>query len=301
MQCENCGRPLRPGETICPMCGEPVWPEEPEQPTLNARRGIRLGALQVGPPVDPYAPTVFGPQAPVGRRTPPVQAPPYGPSPRPRWDDASPHPLWPSPEEAFAARAPRRRRNTGCLPLVGLAAGLVVVALLVTGALAASGQLQGILGPGPGTSGQQPQAQSSATARPTVAPTATAAPICSLKPVDPTAAKAVKNVQLASGLRDPGQQDLRPVNNLKNFHPGQMIYVTFQIATSQPGTIAADLCTPGDRYDGSKAVPPDFQNGRGEFSSGAPLAAPQDLGPGAVTLTWNGAVAAVLPFQVANS
>lgn len=315
MQCENCGRPLRPQETICPNCGEPVWPDDAALPTLGARQGTRPGALRVGPPVDPYAPTIYGPQAP-----PRVYGDAYGdarrydeyassypgagayPTPHGAHLDDSRRPLWPAPE---APRRARRRRGTALIPLLGIVAGLVVVVMLVGGALAASGQLNGLLGTMPGTNGQQQQQppQAGVTTLPTHAPTATAtaAPACPLKPVDKAAAAALKNVQLTSGLKDLQDKDLRPINNLKTFHTGQTLYVTFQFATNQAGTISADICTTGNRSDGSKDVPAGFINGRGEFSTPDQLIAPQDLGQGAVMLMWNGAVAAAVPFQVTNS
>lgn len=296
MQCENCGRPLRPEETICPNCGEPVWPETTDQPTFGARRTARPGALQVGPPVDPFAPTVYGPQAPPRNFT----SPPYGipdgslaPSPSHEYPGEGSRPIWPSP-----ATPPRRGRGAGCLPLVGVLAALAVVVLLVVGALAASGQFPGGLA---GNGGQQ--SKISATHAPTLVPTATAtpAPACPLKPVDATAAKAVRNVQLTSGLKNFDHNDFRPINNLKTFHAGQTVYVTFQVATSQAGTVAADICTVGNRVTGSKSVPHGFQDARGEFNTPNPLSAPQDIGDGAVILTWDGAVVAALPFQVAIS
>jgi hypothetical protein len=286
MQCVNCGRPLRPDETICPNCGEPVLrsgEDTPGEAVSSAALPFR-SAHPSGPPVDPYAPTIYGP--PVG---PDRYAAAYSPSGTP---PASRRVTGYTPVQPLPPlQAPRRRSRW----LRGLAAAsaLCLVILLFVGALAASGQrIAGIdLGFGRG----QP------TRPKTLAPTATAAPNCPAPAVDPRAAQALSQIQLSTGVRDAAHDDLRPVDNVSSFSPGQYIYVTFQVTSNDAGTIVASFCATG-MPAGSPAtkiqnVPAGYMNAHGEFHLQQPFVA-ANAGPGLVLLQWNEAVAAVLPFTV---
>lgn len=277
MQCANCGRPLRPSETICPNCGEPVAPDA-EQPTAAASLGFspHTGYPTGGPPVDPYAPTLYGP--------------PIGPD---RYGASAVAPTVPAVERYVGGyrtvRPPAsgRRRRSGCVGLVAGVVALGVVALLFVGALAASGQR---LGPFPfGFGGTSPH--------PTVtrSPTATAIPTCTVATVDPQAATKLMNVRLTTGLRDP--EHLLPINSVTTLTVGQTAYVTFQIATNEAGTVGAAFCTGGVVTNGVRDVPQGYRDAHGEFHLQSPLTA-ADVGQGVVALTWDGAVAAVLPFKV---
>jgi hypothetical protein len=290
MQCGNCGRPLRPEELICPNCGEPV-PQHAHK--LADATGVSLSPLPSmpqpsGPPVDPYAPTIYGP--PIGpERFGPLYAPSEGPAlPRQVGGYRPVRPL---------ARPAARRGRGGWVRALAVLSAACVVALLFMGALAASGQrIAGV-----DLSFLRRPAAPAAPALPSPTPT----PACPAPPVNPQAAKALKNVQLTTEVVGANYQ---PANKVTKFAVGQYIYVTFQVATNEAGTIQATFCTNGALASGSKDVPAHDLNARGEFhplvQAGANDWIPATLttasvGPGVVTLRWNGAVAAVLPFTVA--
>lgn len=288
MQCVNCGRPLRPEETICPNCGEPV-PEHARnlaETTIVTSPPPRM-AQESGPPLDPYAPTIYGP--PIGPdRFGPIYAPPEGPAAARRVGGYRlVQPL---------ARPEKRRERGGKLRALALLSAACVVALLFVGALAASGQR--IAGVDLGFLRQHP-----APAVRTVA-TASPTPACPAPAVDPQAAEALKNVQLTTSVVGPTYQ---PANNVRSFAVGQYIYVTFQVASNEAGTVEATFCTNGALATGTKDVPQHDQNARGEFHPLVQVGANDwmpatlttaSVGPGVVTLRWNGAVAAVVAFTV---
>jgi hypothetical protein len=270
MQCANCGRPLQPNEALCPNCGEPVANEDwrtaaPDTtPTWLPRQAERAE-----PTVDSNAPTLYG--LPIGPdRYGPTAAPPlYGPAAPPR-----------------RGAAPSRARR---VPLTAALCALGLLGALFVGALVASGQ--GFPGFGFGPSAAPP----TATAGPSPTPT----PACPLPAVDPQTARMLKSVQLATGVRNAARHppDLRPIDNVKAFTVGQSPYVTFQIATSQAGTVRASFCFNGTSIGGNPLdIPRGYLNARGEFH--LPALTADNVGPGAVVLTWNDAVAAALPFTV---
>jgi hypothetical protein len=170
------------------------------------------------------------------------------------------------------------------------ALGLLV--LLFVGALAASGQTLGGIHVAFGPFHPLPTA--------TTGPIPTPTPACPVPAVAPQAAQALKSVQLATGIQDPAHNppDLRPIDNVTAFAVGQTPYATFQVATPQAGTIGARFCLDGTNVAGSPLdVPRGYLNARGEFHLPSPLVA-SNAGPGVLVLTWNGAVAAALPFTV---
>lgn len=289
MQCVNCGRPLRPEETICPNCGEPV----PEHARYLADTTVVTSpppsqlAQTSGPPVDPYAPTIYGP--PIGPdRFGRAYVPPDG--------TASPRRVGGyRPVQPLGGSAERRGRGGRLRALAVLSAACVVV-LLFVGALAASGQhIAGV-----DLSFLHPHHAPGATA----SPTATRTPVCPSPAVDPQAANMLTDVQLTT---DVVAGSYRPTNNVSKFTVGQYVYVTFQVATDDAGTIQATFCTNGTLATGSKDVPAHDLNARGEFHPLVQVGANEwmpaalttaSVGPGVVTLRWNSAVAAVLPFTV---
>jgi len=199
--------------------------------------------------------------------------------------------------------APPRRR-AGCLPYVAGASALVLAALLVTGALMASGvRLAGLhfFSVGSGAS-HASAATATAAARPTVTP---ASP-CPAPSVSPTASQALSVAQLSTGIvsSDPNHIDLRPVGVTSTFTVGQVIYVTYQFATNQAGSVHGEFCandmSGANVATATQVVPSGYRDGRGEFHLLTPLTR-ANIGRGLVTLTWNGAVAVVLPLTVKAS
>jgi hypothetical protein len=280
MQCINCGRPLQPGETVCPNCGEPVlynvqsatYPDDAPTWQSGGDHGREW-------PSDPNLPTIYGPPIGPDRYGRTGAAASAAPVARPTSRAAAPPPSTWRP-----ARRAGRLRGIAALTALGLAIALFV------GAFVASGQgLDKTLG-----FGTSPHHQPAATAGPTSTPT----PPCPLPAVDPQSALDLTNVQLATGVRDAAGNDLRPIDNTATFVVGQSPYVTFQIATNQAGTIGATFCANGLSIPGNPLnVPRRYAGARGEFHYPSPLAA-ANVGPGAVVLTWNGVVAAALPFTV---
>jgi hypothetical protein len=126
-------------------------------------------------------------------------------------------------------------------------------------------------------------------------PTATTPLACERSPVDSTAAAALANAQLTTGVRDAAKQDYRPIDAVTRFTTGQQAYLTFKIVTTQGGTAGVSFCTPSGRTPGMLEIPAGSQERYAQFST---RFAPQNAGGGVVTLTWNGAVAASLPFTV---
>ena len=285
MQCENCGRPLRPEERICPNCGEPVLRDPPYDDAAAASVAsipAERRAPEGGAPVDPYAPTVYGP--PVGpdryasNYAPPSDVPPqrYVGGYRPL------RPLAP----------PSARRRSGCLRgLAGLSA-LVVLGALFVGALAASGQrIAGI------DLGFLHTIHLTGVTHPT--PTAT--PACPVPPDTPQAAAALDQEQLSSGVQG---ASLRPVDRVSTFTAGQTIYLTFHVVSNDAGIVNVAFCTNGTINVAKQPidVPAGYSARLGDAARGEfylPLQ-PTNAGPGLATLTWNGAVAAVLPFTVTS-
>jgi hypothetical protein len=185
--------------------------------------------------------------------------------------------------------------------LVAAASALVLAALLVTGALMASGvRLAGLHLPSTSAGAAN---SSAATATAAARPTATPASPCPVPSVSPAASQALSAAQLSTGIvsSDPNHVDLRPVGVTSTFTVGQVIYVTYQFATNQAGSVHGEFCSndmAGENVaTATQAVPSGYRDGRGEFHLLTPLTR-ANIGRGVVTLTWNGTVAVVLPFTV---
>jgi hypothetical protein len=126
-------------------------------------------------------------------------------------------------------------------------------------------------------------------------PTATIPVLCTSATVDRIAAAALTNAQLTTGVRDASKKDYRPIDSVTRFAAGQQAYLTFRIATAQAGTANVSFCTPSGVIPGILDIPSGSQERYAQFSA---RFAPQDVGAAVVTLTWDGAVAASLPFMV---
>jgi hypothetical protein len=161
---------------------------------------------------------------------------------------------------------------------------MFVVAGLLLGMLA----LSGVLALPPLLSGNNP---GRTTAIPTDAPESD----CGVASVDPAAAQALAHAQLTTGVRDEQSQDFRPVDNVSSFHAGSRAFITFAVGTQDGGTAGVTFCTPLGLFPGTLTIPPGSRGRYAQFS----LVTPQEaLGGGVATLTWNGAVAASLPFTI---
>jgi hypothetical protein len=272
------------------MCGEPVVRGGPPAPGAGAPDVTVISY----PPVDPFAPTVYGP---------PVGAEPGRATPVPYDEDASYPPKWIGGYTPLAPRpvaAPRRR--VGCLPIVAGVSGLALVALLTVGAVMASGvQLAGLNFIPASSRGAH-----AGTTPPAAKPSATLASPCVVPAVSPAASQALTATLLSTGIvsGDSAHIDLRPVGPTSTFSVGQTIYVTYQFATNQAGTVRGEFCandmSGGNVATATQSVPAGYRDGRGEFHLLTPLTR-ANIGRGVVTLTWNGAVAAVLVYTVKSA
>lgn len=265
----------------CPRCGSAA--------RVEGERCPRCGALLASPlAAPPFVANDAG--VPVQRFASSLSGPPTAPEPF-----AHPNRLSGSPSARPRIRGygivrplPRQRKNrTGLLSLLALV--LLVIAGLVFGL---------------GTQRAQGLARDALpflfpSATPTVTqevPTATTPLGCQLPPVDPTATAALTSAQLTTGVRDAAKQDYRPIDAVTRFTTGQLAYLTFKITTTQAGTAGVTFCAPSGRTPGTLEIPAGSQERYAQFST---RFAPQDAGgAGVVTLTWNGAVAASLPFTV---
>lgn len=272
------------------MCGEPVARDASAAAGTGPQTGPQDVTVISFPPVDPFAPTVYGP--PVGAEPEVAARPPY------QVDTAYP-PKWVGGYVPIAPHpAPERPRRAGCLPIVAGVSGLVLVAVLMVGAFMASGVRLAGLNFASATSRATHSGAGSA-----LRPTATLATPCAVPKVNATASQSLTAPQLSTGIvsSDPGHVDLRPVGSTSSFLVGQTVYVTFQFATNQAGTVRGEFC--GNDMSGanvataSESVPGGYRDGRGEFHLLTPLTR-ANVGLGVVTLTWNGAVAAVLTYTV---
>jgi hypothetical protein len=232
-----------------------------------------------GPPVDPFAPTIYGP--PIGpERFARAYAPP----------DVHAAPRVEGYRVIAPPAPPVSRHQSGWLRGLAVVAGLAVLLLLAGGALAATGHSL------PGLSPLQGQSHP-AIATTTVVPSPT--PACPAPSVNPQAAQALDQVQLSTDVVGPA---LQPVDDVSSFAVGQTIHVVFHIQTTTSGAVNATFCTDGALSDANRplTVPAGYAtrlgpNARGQFYL---KLASTNTGPGLVTLTWNGAVAAVVPFTV---
>ncbi len=119
-------------------------------------------------------------------------------------------------------------------------------------------------------------------------------PTCLVAPVA-AAAKELTQATLTTGLRAPETQDFRPVDSVTIFHAGHRAYITFLVATATAGTVGVTFCTPAGQIPGALDVP---ARSNGHYAQFSVVLDAVHAGPGVVTLTWDGAVAASLPFTV---
>ncbi len=262
MRCVRCGAVLAPESERCPRCG-----------ALTA-------AVASAPP---FVPDPHG--VPVLRFSPASAGPPVAPDPHVHPERAA--------DDAYVHRTlarlrmvlpePRQRRSRRRL-YAGLTALLAVLVLagLGAGVLARSGGLVLQFEPLPFAGAQQ---------KPDPAPTAT--PSCLVAPVAAAAAQALTQATLTTGLRAPESQDFRPVDSVTMFHVGHRAYITFLIATATAGTVGVTFCTPAGQIPGALDVP---ARSNGHYAQFSVVLDAAHAGPGVVTLTWNGAAAASLPF-----
>jgi hypothetical protein len=181
-------------------------------------------------------------------------------------------------------------RRSGCLTGLAVVASLAVLLVLGGGALAATGHRLPGLSPLLG-------AQQVPAATATVHPSST--PGCQAAAVDPTAAKALDQIVLTTGVSGAA---LKPVDKVTAFTVGQTMHVVFHIRATVVGTVDAKFCSNGavSVTNSPLVVPTGYAsrlgaNARGQFYL---TLEPGSAGSGLVMLTWNGHVAAVVPFSV---
>lgn len=265
MQCARCGADIASGDRHCGRCGAPVL----RLPTASDETR-HIG----GVPVPTQAPSVYGPPV-VGSALPvgateitEVTAPPR------RFIGYRP---------IMAPPALPARPRIGCIGATLL--GVALLALLVAGG--AFAHAHGSLPLFGGAS--QPtvtNAQRTATALANVCPHAAK---------NAGAARLLTHPQMTTGLYNAAKQDFRPINAVTTFHVGQQAYITFLIATAEAGSASVNFCTPGEQIPGSLTVPAGAVDRYAEF---AVRFTARDVGRGLATLSWNGAVAATLPYTV---
>ncbi len=129
----------------------------------------------------------------------------------------------------------------------------------------------------------------------TAIPTDTPEFDCGVASADPAAAQALSHAQLTTGVRDEQTQDFRPIDDVSSFHASARAFITFAVGTLDGGMAGVTFCTPVGTFPGTLTIPPDSRGRYAQFSLILPKGA---LGAGVVTLTWNGAVAASLPFTI---
>jgi hypothetical protein len=120
-------------------------------------------------------------------------------------------------------------------------------------------------------------------------------PACPAPPTRSGATHALTDAALASALRDPAHQDYRPASPITTFQAGQAAYLTFRIAGNTPGSATVLFCAPGAAIRGELTVP---SNATGRFAQFSAVFTPASAGHGVATLSWNGQVAATLPFTI---
>lgn len=279
--CARCGAVLddeaREGER-CPSCGALVAAASGAPPFLPDPYGVpvaRFYPASAGPPVapEPYLPV--DPSLDPSLDAPDDMAPVFARPPRP------------SARLRIMLPQPQPRRGSW------LSLTLTAVLTLSLGALVIAGLLAGTFARADGA-GHWLGLPPSGNAEPTD-PAPTATPVCLVQPIFAAAATALTQATLTTGLRNPATQDFRPVDSVRTFQAGQTAYVTFQIATTQAGTAGVAFCTSAGQIPGTLDVPAHSNGHYAQFS--LPLDA-TGTGTGVVTLTWNGAVAASLPFTI---
>jgi hypothetical protein len=265
LRCPRCGSAARVGDERCPRCGALL------ESVLSAPPYIE----DAGVPIQRFATSVAGP---------PIPPEPFAqpdrlhilPSARPRI-------------LSYGVVRPlkyRRRSRAGLFSLLALITLVIAGLAIGVGAQRLGGLARDNL----------PFLFPAATATFTQEiPTATVPVACAVVTVDPTAAAALTSAQLTTGVRDASKQDYRPIDSVRRFTTGQQAYLTFKIATAQAGKAGVSFCAPSGVVPGLLDIPAGSQERFAQFST---RFAPQDAGVAVVTLTWNGAVAASLPFTV---
>jgi hypothetical protein len=266
MRCLRCGAGVDPLDERCARCGE-----------LTA-------AVVSAPPLVPSADGI-----PVVRFTPGVDGALVAPEPYLTGELMAESVVGPRRRQRLHIVLPRTSQNRRGQTHAGVVLLLVVlIAAAVAGGVLVRGSMLddwlGALGP--------PTPAPRATALP---PTATPRPTCAAQPVDQGAARVITHAQMTTGLRDPGAQDYRPIDNASTFRVGQRAYITFMIATTHPGTAEVRFCTPAGTVPGMLAVPAGVSGRYGQFSVDL---SPDEAGHAVATLLWNGTVAASIPFTV---
>jgi hypothetical protein len=266
MRCVRCGAVLIPESERCPRCGALATPVVSAPPFVADPHGVpvlRFSPASTGPPVAP---------------DPDVR-------PQRSIDGAYVHRRL--ARLRMVLPVPRRRRTRRRLYVrLTLLLAVLVLAGLGAGVIARSSDLTVQFGPLPfGGASQKPD------------PAPTATPSCLVAPVDAAAAQALTQATLTTGLRNPESQDFRPVDSVTLFHAGHRTYMSFLIATATAGTAGVAFCTPAGRIPGALDVP---ARSNGHYAQFSVVLDTAHTGPGVVTLTWNGAVAASLPFTVAT-
>lgn len=267
MHCTRCGASLSPGATACAACGQPVTSGE----TQSARSPAGL-------PVGRYIPSSYGP--PVRPDVVPRASAIENEAPSRRVFGYRPVDLPPP----LPARGGALRRALWRLCVLAL---LLVVVLTAVNYARGARPLNALFGH------TAPHSLPVAASRPTA--TATTLASCPAVPIDASAARALSHVQLTTGLRNAASHDYRPVNAVSAFQQGQTVYITFQLATEQAGSVGVMFCTSSERITGSLDVLPGSSGRYGEFAT---QFASGDTGQGRVVLTWNGSGAAQLPFTI---
>jgi hypothetical protein len=265
LRCPRCGSAARAGDERCPRCGALLASVLSAPPFAEGTSGIpiqRFASSVAGPPIAPE------PFAQPDRLN-------IAGSPRPRI-------------LSYGVVRPltRRKRRAGLFSLLALVILVIAGVAIGVGAQRAGGLARDAL----------PFLFPAATATFTQeVPTATSPVVCTGAAVDPIAAAALTNAQLTTGVRDASKQDYRPIDSVTRFTVGQQAFLTFKIATAQTGTANVSFCTPSGVVPGTLAIPAGSQERYAQFST---RFVSQDAGGAVVTLTWNGAVAASLPFTV---
>ena len=270
MECVRCGAPLGAERLYCARCGTPV-----QRVSADDTLVVGLG----GVPVARYVPSIYG--APVGPDR--LRADEVAAGVPPVIRTVGYRPVWLPPPVAQPTRSRFPAIIRSLAAVVVLLVALALIAQVVATAQGASYHL------GPFTLGAAPHA----THHPIPTPTAT--PDCQAPAVDPTAAQALTQAQLTTGVRNLNAKDYRPVNKVSSFTVGEQAYLTFKIATNTAGIATGVFCTPQQTFTGSLAIPAHSANRYAEFSM--TVAAP-GVGQGVAVLRWQGNVAAVLPFTI---
>lgn len=266
LRCPRCGSAARAGDERCPRCGA----------LLDAALAAPPFADEGGIPVQRFTNSVAGP---------PVALEPF----------AQPERLNISPNArprilSYGVVRPlkhRRKSRAGLFSLLALLTLVIAGLAIGMGAQRMGGLARDAL----------PFLFPPATATITQEiPIATAPVACAVATVDPGAASALSSAQLTTGVHDASKQDYRPIDSVTRFTVGQQAYLTFKIATAAAGTASVSFCASSGVVPGLLDIPAGSQERYAQFST---RFAPQDAGAAVVTLTWNGAVAASLPFTVA--